>query len=842
MSPTPLVSLVMVVKNGMPFVKDAVSSVINQTYKNIELIIQDSRSADGTLEYLQSIKNIKFIRIVSEDDKSREDAWNKALKRCRGEIIGSIDSDNLLHQDAVKKVVAFFKKGSKCALLYGATKNIDATGNLLDKSNVKFRQFNLLHLLRCEIVPPFASVFFLRKKCQKKLWIDPKLTTSGDFDLLLRLSGFGIKTIPDILSYTRVHSKSATINGNYRQFCIDKIQAVKNFINENRLDKSILANGLFNESKEGIYLWAAESVYKIEGDSKDAKFFFGNAKSINPYSVRLIRLMNRIRNDKKFSLKKFFLNPTLVKLFTFSFILALIIGLLSFIITYSYFINQPVWIEQAAYSQFPNLIHLESFQNQNKLDVILQMLQGERHILQSLIPGIINPQLLGLPLAHFLVTIPALFIFLFFLSWTIYKISGSQFNALLAMLLFCSFSGLLNERWGIGSGFADYQSFLFFSCSMLSLINAFRAPVFWIPAFGFFVTLTILSRTTSIFYLITLSLPILLFIFWKSWTGLNWPQLIKSGSLLLVTSGMGLIAAFYQFGGLYSFYSSPSPWGLGHSTLFSLHTIIQLFRDFIGIPTLLIMCFLVLIHAIWAHGLKIRFPIYAIVGFWWFFGFLGLLLSKGYFSDVPKEVMYASPPLVLLLSTRVNFRKNTHKVLIILILIVSIFGNFRTSLTNSTKTTPAQLNLKLAQNEMAKVLANIQMEKLTWQSYAPYDWGIPVSVLTHFNHNKFRKSYNQLFHNKKNYWDARYPGLTLSEVQKKVYGQTLSCIDIAITLKNLQGKPDGMEEYSFNIAKYVSEKIRAEKHWRYYSQLSSLYFKEPLVVYINQSKKRRICS
>src|SRR4051812_31760457 len=104
----PLVSLILCVKNGMPYLPDALASVAGQSHRNIELVVQDAESNDGTLEALAAVSNrLPVVDVVSEPDAGIGDAYNRAIARCRGEIVGSIDADNVLMPDAVEQAVEF---------------------------------------------------------------------------------------------------------------------------------------------------------------------------------------------------------------------------------------------------------------------------------------------------------------------------------------------------------------------------------------------------------------------------------------------------------------------------------------------------------------------------------------------------------------------------------------------------------------------------------------------------------------------------------------------------------------------------------------------------------------
>ena len=90
---TPLISIVTVVYNGEKYLEDSIKSVLNQSYKNIEYIIIDGGSTDGTLGIIRKYE--KYISYwVSEPDKGQSDALNKGFKKSTGSILAWLNADD----------------------------------------------------------------------------------------------------------------------------------------------------------------------------------------------------------------------------------------------------------------------------------------------------------------------------------------------------------------------------------------------------------------------------------------------------------------------------------------------------------------------------------------------------------------------------------------------------------------------------------------------------------------------------------------------------------------------------------------------------------------------------
>lgn len=120
------VSIITVVYNGAAFIRDCIESILNQTYSDIEYIIVDGKSTDGTVEIVQSY-GTKVARFISETDKGLYDAMNKGIGLATGEVIGLLNADDFYrHNRVIENMVATFKRTDSDAV-YGDMLYVDRT-------------------------------------------------------------------------------------------------------------------------------------------------------------------------------------------------------------------------------------------------------------------------------------------------------------------------------------------------------------------------------------------------------------------------------------------------------------------------------------------------------------------------------------------------------------------------------------------------------------------------------------------------------------------------------------------------------------------------------------------
>ena len=115
----PLISVITVALNSKKFLQQSINSVLNQSYKNYELIIIDGKSTDGTLEILKK-KNLKIDYWISEKDKGIYDAMNKGIKLSRGSIIAILNSDDIFYKHALKIATDYFNRYEYIDFLFGS--------------------------------------------------------------------------------------------------------------------------------------------------------------------------------------------------------------------------------------------------------------------------------------------------------------------------------------------------------------------------------------------------------------------------------------------------------------------------------------------------------------------------------------------------------------------------------------------------------------------------------------------------------------------------------------------------------------------------------------------------
>lgn len=123
-------SIIMPVKNGEKYIRQAIDSILDQRYSNYELIVQDSLSIDSTSEIVRSYSDQR-IKIYTEKDLGQSDALNKGFGKASGDLIFWLNSDDMLAPNFFKRVSCFFELNPRAVVVYGSTLFIDENGRVL---------------------------------------------------------------------------------------------------------------------------------------------------------------------------------------------------------------------------------------------------------------------------------------------------------------------------------------------------------------------------------------------------------------------------------------------------------------------------------------------------------------------------------------------------------------------------------------------------------------------------------------------------------------------------------------------------------------------------------------
>lgn len=223
------ISIITSVYNNKETIEDAIKSVLEQSYNNIEYIIVDGASSDGTVEIINKYKD-KISIFISEQDKGIYDGLNKGIKLATGDVIAFLHSDDIYaHKEVVADVVKMFEKNNMDSI-YGDLVYVDK-----ENTNKVFRYWQSGEFTFAKLkkgwMPPHPT-FFVKKKFYDKYGnFDMDFKIAADYDFMLRMLGkYKISTayLPEVLYKMRIGGASNRSIGNIIKKSKEDIKALKN--------------------------------------------------------------------------------------------------------------------------------------------------------------------------------------------------------------------------------------------------------------------------------------------------------------------------------------------------------------------------------------------------------------------------------------------------------------------------------------------------------------------------------------------------------------------------------------------------------------------------------------
>jgi glycosyltransferase involved in cell wall biosynthesis len=188
--------------------------VFGQDYPNLEYIIVDGGSTDGSVDIIEKYAD-RFAWWVSEKDQGQTDAINKGFARARGDIFAWINSDDTYEPGAISKAVDFLGSHPDLGLVYGDAHFIDEDSRVIGKFAARQTNYQLLRHGYVHI--PQQAAFFRGDLWRQVGPLDPSFYFAMDYDLWVRIAAHApIQYVPQMWANFRLHSDGKTITADDR--------------------------------------------------------------------------------------------------------------------------------------------------------------------------------------------------------------------------------------------------------------------------------------------------------------------------------------------------------------------------------------------------------------------------------------------------------------------------------------------------------------------------------------------------------------------------------------------------------------------------------------------------
>jgi glycosyltransferase involved in cell wall biosynthesis len=209
MSNLPLVSVITPSYNQSRFLELSIRSVLAQDYPNMEYILVDGGSTDGSVDIIQRYAN-RFTWWVSEKDKGHADALNKGFSHARGEILAWLNSDDTYYPGAISDAVATLQAHPEVGMVYADADLTNEMGHVI--GHFASRQTDYQKLLRGSVHIPQATTIFRADLWKQVGPLSLSLFYAFDYDLWVRFAKVSkILYIPHKWATFRLHDEGKSV-------------------------------------------------------------------------------------------------------------------------------------------------------------------------------------------------------------------------------------------------------------------------------------------------------------------------------------------------------------------------------------------------------------------------------------------------------------------------------------------------------------------------------------------------------------------------------------------------------------------------------------------------------
>jgi len=231
----PLVSVIMNCYNGEEYLRDAINSVVVQTYKNWEIIFWDNKSTDNSANIYKDFGDKRLRYFLADNHTVLYRARNHALTHCEGKYIAFLDTDDVWDNTKLEKQLKKFNSDDKLVLVYTKRNWIDNNSNIIDKSDSNKLSGNVTSNLLINNFIPMSSVMIKLDILNRVGSFNPTYNLLGDYEMWVKISIAGdISYVNEKLINDRLHDNSTT-QQNIEKWIFEQRYFYINFLGKHRL-------------------------------------------------------------------------------------------------------------------------------------------------------------------------------------------------------------------------------------------------------------------------------------------------------------------------------------------------------------------------------------------------------------------------------------------------------------------------------------------------------------------------------------------------------------------------------------------------------------------------------
>lgn len=218
----PLVSVIIASYNHAQYIEASIDSVLAQTYPNIELLVVDDGSADGSAQLLRELSGRHGFELLVQENKGLSRTLNEAVARCKGSLVVPFGSDDVMFAHRIATQVAYMQGKPEVGICSANIEIIDSTGKVMcereqRKRNEPFRRLDFDDMfLDRKPGPTAATLMFRREALETVGGFNPEIRLEDVYiELAVTRAGYFIDVLGEPLSQYRKHPTNTYKNGRF---------------------------------------------------------------------------------------------------------------------------------------------------------------------------------------------------------------------------------------------------------------------------------------------------------------------------------------------------------------------------------------------------------------------------------------------------------------------------------------------------------------------------------------------------------------------------------------------------------------------------------------------------
>jgi glycosyltransferase involved in cell wall biosynthesis len=215
------------VYNGRDYIVETVESVLNQVRDDLEYIVVDDGSTDGTADLLAKRYGNR-LHLVRQQNRGEAEAVNYGIAKASANIVAIVNADDPIRPGLVEAALRAFETAPELVGVYPDWDMIDEHGRLLERMHT--HEFDLRVHLEQHLCLPGPGAFFRRAALRDAPARNPRFRYTGDYEMWLRIGLSGrVRRLPGVLATWRRHSAGSSLAGRSPEMARNKIEMIDAF-------------------------------------------------------------------------------------------------------------------------------------------------------------------------------------------------------------------------------------------------------------------------------------------------------------------------------------------------------------------------------------------------------------------------------------------------------------------------------------------------------------------------------------------------------------------------------------------------------------------------------------